>query len=120
MLLPAWARLAVIGRVYWSVGIAPSTSCSSVTYQTTLQSRLSQDADPKVEQYTCSLCLGPDGEDDCQFLDVYYKDLNDNAPAFVSSLPTSVEVAEGEGADAFEPWEVREPHPNQTFEQPIT
>ncbi len=51
------------------------------------------DADPKLERFTCSICLGASGSD-CQDFQILYKDENDNSPYFVTDLPASVEVAE--------------------------
>ena len=55
----------------------------------------SQDApDPKPERFSCNLCLDPDGEDECEFMDVFVKDVNDNAPVFLSNIETNVDIRE--------------------------
>ncbi len=55
----------------------------------------SQDApDPKPELFRCTLCLDPDGENDCEFMEVFVKDVNDNAPVFLSNIETNVDIRE--------------------------
>ncbi len=52
-----------------------------------------QDALDPVEKFICTLSLVEDPSASL-IVEVYYKDLNDNVPVFVNSLPTNIDITE--------------------------
>ncbi len=53
-----------------------------------------QDASDPVVQFFCTLSLLESDPSDTLIMEVFYKDLNDNVPVFVNTLPTNIDIPE--------------------------